>query len=48
MADDTDYWNSSSVTDKVNRQGIFDSEGSNTVDVSFYKYIIFILHYICF
>ena len=31
---DDDYWNSSSVTKKVNQQGIFDKDGGNTLDVS--------------
>ncbi|CAF4646286.1 unnamed protein product [Rotaria sp. Silwood1] len=29
---DDDYWNSSSVTKKVSQQGIFDTDGNNTID----------------
>ncbi len=38
---DEDYWNTSSVTKKVSQQGIFDTDGSNTIDVSIFKEIIF-------
>ncbi|CAF1221594.1 unnamed protein product [Rotaria sp. Silwood1] len=31
---DDDYWNSSSVTKKVSQQGIFDTDGNNTIDES--------------
>ena len=32
-----DYWNSSSVTKQVSQQGIFDTDGTNTLDVSISK-----------
>lgn len=32
-----DYWNSSSVTKIASRQGIFDTDGSNAIDVSLSK-----------
>jgi hypothetical protein len=39
-----DYWNTSSVTKKVSQQGIFDTDGNNTLDVSFSK----INYFVCF
>ena len=36
---DDDYWNTSSVKKKVTQQGIFDTDGNNTLDVSIYIYL---------
>lgn len=32
-----DYWNSSSVRNKVNQQSIFDTDENNGIDVSYFN-----------